>query len=185
MTNKKIREVIVVEGRNDTAAVKRALDADTIETHGFGIGAAIWQLIEKAAAERGIIIFTDPDHAGNEIRRRIRERFPTAKEAFLSRDDAERNGDIGIENASPQSILRALEAVRCTAATPSAEFTSEDLFAHGLAGGSGASERRKRLGALLGIGYGNAGAFLAKLNGYGVTRKEYDEALREIDDQRD
>lgn len=28
-----IKEVIVVEGRDDTVAVQRAVDADTIETH--------------------------------------------------------------------------------------------------------------------------------------------------------
>ena len=33
----KIREVIIVEGRDDTAAVLRAVDAQTIETHGFGM----------------------------------------------------------------------------------------------------------------------------------------------------
>ena len=36
----KINEVIVVEGRDDTRAVKRAVDAETIETHGYGITAA-------------------------------------------------------------------------------------------------------------------------------------------------
>ena len=33
----KIEEIIVVEGRDDTAAIRRAVDAVTIETHGFGI----------------------------------------------------------------------------------------------------------------------------------------------------
>ena len=33
----KIEEIIVVEGRDDTAAIKRAVTAQTIETHGFGM----------------------------------------------------------------------------------------------------------------------------------------------------
>ena len=85
----KIKEIIVVEGRDDTAAIKRALDADTIETHGFGIRKSTWELIEKAYNERGIIIFTDPDYSGNEIRRKLKAKFPEAKEAFLSRSQAE------------------------------------------------------------------------------------------------
>ena len=32
----KINEVIVVEGRDDTAAINRAVEAKTIETHGCG-----------------------------------------------------------------------------------------------------------------------------------------------------
>ena len=37
MEKLKIKEAIVVEGRDDTIAVKRAVDGLTIETHGFGI----------------------------------------------------------------------------------------------------------------------------------------------------
>jgi len=33
----KLKEIIVVEGRDDTTAVKRAVDADTIETNGSAI----------------------------------------------------------------------------------------------------------------------------------------------------
>ena len=61
----------------------RAVDAVTIETHGFGIREETWQLIEKAYQTKGIIVFTDPDTAGEQIRRRIMKRFPEAKEAFL------------------------------------------------------------------------------------------------------
>ncbi|MBR5489075.1 MAG: ribonuclease M5, partial [Firmicutes bacterium] len=43
-----VKEIIVVEGRDDTAAIKRAVDANTIETHGFGIRKETWDLIEKA-----------------------------------------------------------------------------------------------------------------------------------------
>ena len=80
---KKIEEIIVVEGRDDTAAVRRAVDAVTIETHGYGIRGETWEMIETAYKSRGIIVFTDPDTAGEQIRRRILERFPGAKEAFL------------------------------------------------------------------------------------------------------
>ena len=43
-----IKEIIVVEGRDDTLAIKRAVEADTIETHGFGISEETWKLLEKA-----------------------------------------------------------------------------------------------------------------------------------------
>ena len=44
----KVNEVIIVEGRDDTAAVKQAADGLIIETHGFGIRRQTWELIEKA-----------------------------------------------------------------------------------------------------------------------------------------
>lgn len=107
----KIEEIIVVEGRDDTAAIRCAVDAVTIETHGFGIREETWDLIDKAYQTKGIIVFTDPDTAGEQIRRRILERFPEAKEAFLDQALAAKAGDIGIENASPEAIQEALGKV--------------------------------------------------------------------------
>lgn len=179
----KVKEIIVVEGRDDTAAINRAVDAQTIETHGFGINDKIWELIESAYnnPELGIIIFTDPDYAGNEIRKRVKERCPKAKEAFLSREDATKKGDIGIENASPEAICEALSKAHCTSSEGSGLFTKQDLVRGGLAGVEGATERREALGKILGIGGGNSNAFLKKLNHFGITKEEYNEALRNID----
>ena len=197
-----IPQIVIVEGRDDQSAVLAAVDCQLIVTHGFGIRAETWKRIKRAAEGPGIIIFTDPDHAGEEIRRRITERFPDAGQAFLPRAEATKNGDIGIENASPDSIRAALSKVRykkapgTQAADGSASsaqtetgtesvlynagsaaplFTAADLDAYGLAGGPGAAERRAALGKALGIGYGNAKTFLSRLNTYGITREEWNE----------
>ena len=124
----KIKEIIVCEGRDDTAAIRRAVDAETIETHGFGMSPAMWEQIEKAACTSGIIVFTDPDHAGGLIRRKIKERFPDAKEAFLPREEARKKDNIGVENASPEAIREALSKARCTLADGGETFSQEDFY---------------------------------------------------------
>ena len=176
----KIREIIIVEGRDDTTAVKRSVDAVTIETHGYGISAATWKLIDKAYREKGIIVFTDPDHAGEQIRRRIMARYPDAGQAFLDRDLAEKAGDIGIENASPQTIRDALSKARYTVEESDSGFTMDDMVAAGLTGQDDAAQRRKTVGKILGIGYGNTGTFLKRLNKFNITEEELIKALREI-----
>ncbi|MDO4869128.1 MAG: ribonuclease M5 [Bacillota bacterium] len=180
----KIRETIVVEGRDDTAAIKRSVDALTIETHGFGIRQETWDLIEQAYMKTGIIVFTDPDHAGEQIRRRILARFPEAKEAFLDAELAEKDGDIGIENASPESIRKALEKARSTRDDGRAEeFTMADMAAWRLTGTADAAARRKALGRVLGVGTANSKTFLARLNKFGITREQIDGAILTFDDQ--
>lgn len=177
----KIREIIIVEGRDDTTAVKRSVDAVTIETHGYGIRAATWKLIDKAYHEKGIIIFTDPDHAGEQIRRRILTKYPDAGQAFLDRDLAEKSGDIGIENASPQSIRDALAKAHCSVEEQSTgAFTIDDMVAAGLTGQTDSASRRKDVGRILGIGYGNTGTFLKRLNKFNITEEELAKALQEI-----
>src|SRR5690606_42026993 len=70
---KKIKEVIVVEGKKDTAAVQRAVAADTLETGGSAVGSDLISAIRRARDKRGVIILTDPDGPGERIRRIISE----------------------------------------------------------------------------------------------------------------
>ena len=63
-----LKEVLVVEGKMDTVAVKKAVDAETIETGGFTLAPYTLAAIEVAYKKRGIIILTDPDGAGERIR---------------------------------------------------------------------------------------------------------------------
>ena len=98
----RIDRAIVVEGRDDVAAVSAACDALIIPTHGFGITQETWAVIAKAYDEKGLIILTDPDHAGEEIRRRLTEKFPGSVQCFLAREDAVSGDDIGIERISAQ-----------------------------------------------------------------------------------
>lgn len=184
MIKMKIKEAIVVEGRDDTAAVRKAVDGLIIETHGFGIKKETWELIKKAYEDQGIIIFTDPDFSGEEIRRKLTEKFPDAKQAFLSRSQATKKGDIGIENAEPEAIKEALSKAHCTADARDKLFTEEDLYRAGLTGRTDSKERHQELGRMLGIGGGNGKALLNKLNSFSITREEFDETLRTIDNKR-
>lgn len=180
MDKLKIKEAVIVEGRDDTIAVKRAAQCLIIETHGFGIKKETWKLIEKAYDEQGIIILTDPDFSGEEIRRKLTEKFPDAKQAFLSRKEATKKEDIGIENASPEAIISALEKAHCTEYAAEKTFTEEDLFKAGLTGRADSKARRADLGRILGIGGGNGKALLNKLNSFSITREEFEEAVGKL-----
>lgn len=181
MDKKSIKEIIVVEGRDDTAAIRAAVDAVTIETHGFGIRPQTWDVIAKAYETVGIIVFTDPDHAGEQIRRRVLEKFPNAKEAFLDRELATKDGDIGIENAAPQSIIDALEKAHCIQGDGVADPIGPlDMDRWGLTGRDDSKARRIALGNELGIGFCNAKTFISRLNKFGITREMVESKLEEL-----
>ena len=175
-----LKEVLVVEGKMDTVAIRRALEADTIETGGFTLAPYTLRHIESAYKKRGIIILTDPDGAGERIRKFLTERFPEAGQAFIPKVQATANNDVGVEQAQPEAILAALAKVRHHEYRPQAEFNQMDLFQHELNGSPRAAARRDALGAELGIGYGNAKRFLERLNHYGVSREEFLAALEKI-----
>lgn len=91
-TKKKIKEAIIVEGRDDTAAVKRAVEAVTVETHGFGMPETMWAVIDKAYRSQGIIVFTDPDYAGEKIRERLQQKYPDCKAGLSAPGKALKKG---------------------------------------------------------------------------------------------
>lgn len=172
-----IKEIVVVEGKDDITAVKRAINCELIATGGFGFPKGVMERIKTAHNKRGVIIFTDPDFAGEKIRKKISSEIPGCKHAFLPRENAIKDGDIGVENASPESIRSALSTVRTEINTNKREFENFDLLTNGLVGSKKSSTMRDEMGKILGIGYGNSKQFLNRLNNYGVTRQEFEEAL--------
>ncbi len=175
-----IKEVLVVEGKMDVVAVGKAVEADCIITGGFSLQKHSLNDIRQAYKKRGIIIMTDPDSAGERIRSFLSRRFPNAKHAFVPREDATANDDVGIEQASPEAIRKALEKVRTLDWNPKTIFTATDMICYGLTGVPDAAEKRAALGAILGVGYANGKTFLQRLNHYGVTKEEFLAATEKI-----
>ncbi len=185
MTNK-IKEVIVVEGKDDTKRIRAAVNADTIETRGSAVDEDTLALIEKVAQSRGIIIFTDPDFSGEKIRKIVTEVVPNAKHAFLKKSQAvpERtHGSLGVEHASPQAIRDALENVYTVDDNPVETITTEDLLHYGLMGGNGAKQRRRRLSEHLNIGYVNAKQLKHRLAMFQISRDDFIKAMKEIEEE--
>lgn len=173
-----IKEVIVVEGKQDIAALRKAVDAECIATGGFSLRKYTLDKIAHAYEKRGIIVLTDPDSAGERIRKVLSQKFPQAKHAFIPLKDAFANNDIGVEQAKPDAIRAALEKVRYMEWQPKEEFGIRDMITCQLTGMPQAGEKRAFIGERLGIGYANAKTFLYRLNHYGVTREEFDKAMK-------
>ncbi|MBO4862622.1 MAG: DUF4093 domain-containing protein [Firmicutes bacterium] len=186
----RLTETVVVEGRDDMSAVLAAVEANVIITHGYGITQQTLDTVRAAYERSGIVVFTDPDHAGRHIRERLAALFPDAKHAYLSERQARKNGDTGVENASPEDILKALLSAGCRASDGLSEacaehgaeneeyreVTMDDLAALGLAGQTGSAEKRASAGEALGIGNANAGAFLKRLRRLGIGLSELEAA---------
>ncbi|MDP4158597.1 MAG: ribonuclease M5 [Bacillota bacterium] len=176
-----IKELIVVEGKNDAHAVRQALgEVDVIWTEGFGLTKEKLDYIAEMATRQGVIVFTDPDTAGEQIRKRIRAYVPQAKHTYLTRKVAMKQGDIGVENAALQDIRQAFAHIQQDQETIRDNFTMEDLLKAGLVGSKQASNYRLALGRKLGIGDTNAKQCLHRLNRFGISRELFFKAVEEV-----
>ncbi len=182
MKKLKVKEIIVVEGKDDTAKIKQSVDADTIETNGSAVNQSVIEQVRHAQAKRGVIIFTDPDYPGERIRHIVSNAVPGCKHAFLTRAEAKAKHDkgLGIEHASKDAIRQALESVYEIAEVGESDVDKSDLFQYGLLGGSKAKERREKLGNALKIGYANGKQLLKRLHMFQISRQTFIDSMEKI-----
>ncbi|MDM5331778.1 ribonuclease M5 [Ureibacillus composti] len=183
----KIKEIIVVEGKDDTTAIKRAVGADTIETNGSAISEETLKRIAHAHEKRGVIVFTDPDYPGRRIRAIIEERIPSVKHAFLSKEKtiAKNGKGLGIEHASDEDIREALKNVYTPNINNNFEelITLDDLMQAKLIGHPQSKQRRSRLGELLNIGMTNGKQLHKRLVMFQITVEQFGQAIAQLDQE--
>lgn len=165
---KKIKEVIVVEGKTDTAIIKKLFDADTIETHGLAMNEKVLDYIEKAQQSRGVIVLTDPDYPGMKIRQKIIDRIPQAKHAFVDKKDAIGEKKLGIAEAREEAIIKALENV-VTFSDNQQSITWEEFISLDIIGNK---QRRLMIYDTFHLGYGNAKTLFKRLNLAHITKQD-------------
>lgn len=179
----KIQEVIVVEGKDDTANLKRFYEVDTYETRGSAIDEDDLERIERLHDLRGVIAFTDPDYNGERIRKIIMQAIPTVKHAFLQRDEAApksktKGRSLGVEHASFEDLEKALSSVRGYYDDDNQfDITKSDLMRLGLLMGGDSRKRREYLGEHLRIGYCNGKQLLKRLELFGISLAEVEEVM--------
>lgn len=176
-----IKEVVIVEGKNDYAKLKEVFkDIDIITTNGSEISSETLDLIENAAKSRGIIIFTDPDYPGTRIRQIIQNRVPDAKHAFIKKAEgiSKNKKKVGIEHASNEVIRESIERVM-TPIKRVESISKTDLFVLGLIGNVNSNELRGYACEKLNLGHCNGKTLLNRLNLFGIDINK----LKEVVDQ--
>ena len=161
---KKIKEVIVVEGRYDKNTLSQVVDATVVTLGGFAVFNDREKLafLRRLALERGLIVLTDSDGAGFVIRNYLKGALPRdlVKQAYIpdihGKERRKRapgkEGKLGGEGMRPQVLLESLRRAGATfldeedqSTAPKEPITKADLFALGLTGGTGSAARRQAL----------------------------------------
>ena len=172
-----IKEVLVVEGKNDAEHLKTFFNCDTIITHGSAISKETIELIREVNETRGVILFLDPDSPGDKIRKTINEAVPNCKNAFVLKEDARTPKKVGVEHASYEVLKEALDNL-VTYHDGNPTLTMQDMFELGLSGNIDAKEQRLIVGKACHVGAANAKTLLKRLNMLNKTKEEIAELLK-------
>ena len=161
---RKIKEVIVVEGRYDKNTLMQIVDATIITLGGFSVFNDREKLafLRRLAEKQGLIILTDSDGAGFVIRNYLKGALPKEhiKQAYIPdirgkerrKRTPGKEGKLGVEGMKSEILIEALQRAGATFLDDETEKTAKgtpitkaDLFVLGLSGGVGSSAKRQAL----------------------------------------
>ena len=149
-----------MEGKYDKIRLSNIIDAVIIPTNGFMIykDKETAELIRTFAKTTGIVILTDSDSAGFQIRSRIRGiarggkvinvYIPDIAGKERRKREASKEGLLGVEGIDDKVLLEAFgrAGVLCEDDPPKTDpITKADLLELGLIGSDGAAGRREKL----------------------------------------
>ena len=174
----KINEVIIVEGKYDKITLENIIDATFIVTNGFCIykDKSKQQLIKRLCNEKGAVIITDSDNAGNQIRSYIKNicsgeniinvYLPQIVGKERRKTSPSKQGLLGAEGMNEEIILNALQKSRVIAVKSDyVKITKSDLYSFGLSGSRESKLKRELFCDFVSLPRGmSANAFLDALN---------------------
>ena len=155
----KIKEAVIVEGRYDKIKLSNLLDTLIIETNGFSVFKDKKKLafIRKLANERGVIIITDSDHSGFQIRNYISSALPKDKVKHIyipdiygkekRKKEPSKEGKLGVEGIDDNILMSLFEKTNIKAQPVDNKdlITSVDMFTLSLSGTPNAKQNKKKL----------------------------------------
>lgn len=161
---RRIKEVIVVEGRYDKNTLAQVVDTTVVTLGGFSVFNDREKLafLRRLAEARGLIVLTDSDGAGFVIRNYLKGALPKeqVKQAYIPdiqgkerrKRHGGKEGKLGVEGMRPDVLLEVLRRAGATSldeaeaqAPEKIPITKADLFDLGLTGGQDSAARRRAL----------------------------------------
>jgi ribonuclease M5 len=165
--------LIVVEGVKDVQKLTPLIEADFVTTNGSALSPHVIEFIRQAKTKgREVIVFTDPDFPGEKIRQSLEQAIPGLTHAFVEKKFAISHGKVGVAEATPTAILKALSEKITPHPKTSGTLTMQDLANLGFIGDHHATILREKTNQHFHLGNCNVKTMLKRLNVLGI---EYDE----------
>jgi len=189
LMKKKIMGVVVVEGKSDTQRLQQYYDVETFETSGLGLNDEMLTILTRLAKKQRIIVFTDPDGPGEQIRRKIMEHIPAALHVMVQKNAAIsfNKKKVGVEHAEFSALEDAFAHIHDLAGKDNVNFVpyvQSDMVTLGFIAHPDSKTRRDYVANVLHLGTVNAKQFLKRLNLFMIERDDLMQVLKEYDESK-
>lgn len=100
--------IIVVEGTGDSSYLSSFIDCDFVTTNGYDLPKEELEYLQEASKKVQIYIMTDPDEAGENIRKRIHEVIDGV-DIVVDATKCNKNGKHGVAECDKTEVINTLE----------------------------------------------------------------------------
>jgi len=190
----RVKQPIIVEGKYDKIKLESVVDGLIITTDGFGIykDKEKTDLIRAFANKDGVIILTDSDGAGFQIRNYLKGCIKGGKIYNVYIPDIfgkekrkakpSKEGKLGVEGIDTQILIKAFSdaGIFSEEGVPSDWLSKADMMDDGLIGGDNSAELRKKLARSLGLPERLSTSALMDVLNRLYKRDEYEIHLKKI-----
>lgn len=191
----KIKQAVIVEGKYDKIRLSNLVDAVIIPTNGFELykNKETAELIKMLSKKTGIIILTDSDSAGFQIRSRLRsitrggEVINVYIPDIMGKERRKRSpsaeGKLGVEGVDDEILLEAFRKAGVFAeerTAPKDPITKADLMECGLVGGENSADKRAKLQRGLGLPVRLSANMLLEILNVMYSREEFFAELEKL-----
>ncbi|MCL1788820.1 MAG: DUF4093 domain-containing protein [Oscillospiraceae bacterium] len=153
----KVKQAVVVEGRYDRAVLESVIDAVIFPVNGFGVykDKKKLALIRRYAETTGVILLTDSDNAGRQIRDYLKSTLKGCTVEHLYVPNLLEVEDTAVEVL--RNLFEPFGSRRAEGVSPPVSradiprITRERLFDDGFIGGVDSAKKRKALLALMNL----------------------------------
>ncbi len=108
MNKLKIKGILIVEGKADVSYLSSFVDALFFTTNGYDLSKEKIEFLIEASKVNDLIVFTDPDKAGEEIRKKINECIPGVKNANGVDIQRKKYRKHGVAELPKEEVIKAL-----------------------------------------------------------------------------
>jgi len=171
--------IIVVEGNTDEALLRTFINCEIVKTGGSAVTRGTIDYLKESSKHRKIIVLTDPDFPGTQIRNKLDDQIPNLHHAFVPKKLCIRKNKVGIAESNQEAIIDALEHLIINNGVAYGNLTNADLLELGLIGTENACTTREKIEETLHLGHTNGKTLLKRLNSLRITKEELGRLLDE------
>ena len=169
--------VLLVEGKDDESLIKSFLKCYIFKTNGYDLKKEDIAFYKELSKRHNIIVLTDPESAGEKIRKVLNDEIKNTINVFLNVDKCNKNNKHGVAESNKDHILEQLKEYLSNTPIKVGNLTPNDLSKLGLNGDSNAKEKRRYICDKFSLGVCNQKNMLKRLNLLNIKLEDIKEAL--------